>query len=380
MNALPENILTGCQKNGVTEFTALQKTIMGDLCLGSDVCVVSPAGTGKTLAVIFAALYRLGVLPEPSHVLIITGNGIHSEDIGQKLTVLGAHVEGLHVYVRNRRSNFLHVRDCERGRNIFVCTPGTAIDFLERCSGAEVITRNFASIFLIDADSTLGTLQSFEKIKKTMAYIPKRTHRAILTNSLSDAVKANAKTIVGPTPKRHLSPHKNLVHWFIYCSNAAQRLAMLQELLKVNPFKQGIIFCTGPNSSGVVHRALASKLQLNCAILSSDSFAEARRAIEHFNKSDVAYIIAHEYSPVQLLCQLDCRLVINYDIRVAGTYLKRVSVTGVVKKKVHAISIIDDTQAEFFEQVEKVCKVQLSELPETVAEVLMDDTPLPIPK
>merc|ERR1719242_302335 len=63
---LPDWIKSGCSAETgnendavIKKFNKVQEKIIGDLCLGNDNVIVSPAGSGKSVALIIAAFYRL---------------------------------------------------------------------------------------------------------------------------------------------------------------------------------------------------------------------------------------------------------------------------------------------------------------------------------
>merc|ERR1711920_901886 len=170
---------------------------------------------------------------------------------------------------------------------------------------------------------------------------------------------------------------------FVFCPKRALRLAMLVELCKVNPYRQGIIFVCHSTEAQILQKSMMDSgskqdVVFNSKILDGDKVADANAIINSCNNGSIQYIIAHERSPLHILQNINSlklKVIINYDIRSSSSYLQRCSISTYTSasNKIHVISLIDEQQTGVYEKVEENCSVELQELPHNVAEVLCDD-------
>merc|ERR1719474_2328488 len=233
----------------IKKLNKLQEKVFGDLCLGNDSVIISPAGSGKTVALILAGFYRLYTRKAPAHVMFICSDHLHAETLTRVALKLGEDVPDLRVNKQVRGVRPVSDRQMEEGRNLFICSPGKAISLCEDWNLKEArkkLISSLVSVNILDAD-TLLTPPLFERIQKTFRYIPTNINVNFASNSYCKLMERNLKLLVtldSPKTKMHRldHDHDNLKFWFIF-SEANMRQTMLKELCKVNPYRQGIIYC-----------------------------------------------------------------------------------------------------------------------------------------
>eukprot|EP01083_Nonionella_stella_P024861 68490_1 len=82
---------------------------------------------------------------------------------------LGESVPDLNVIEQVRGSRYIPNRLLNEGRNIFICTPGKAINLCE--NGANALTERLQSVTIFDCD-TLLVNPLFLKLKSTFKWVP----------------------------------------------------------------------------------------------------------------------------------------------------------------------------------------------------------------
>jgi len=365
------------------KFNPLQSKIIGDLCLGNDCIVVGSAGSGKTTAIVLSAFYRLYTKKAPAHALFIAADHIHALILQEFCRKLGEFVPDLRVVDQVRGSRFVNQRMLEEGRNVFICTPGKAVGLCE--TGRNALTENLVSVSIFDGDSLLVD-PLFNKLKQTFKWIPQNINVNIVSCSTCTTMQKNMGALLdlssSKTKKYNFTKMDNLKFWFIFCGQRRLRVPMLVELCKVNPYRQGIIFVSDPPQAQILQSSLKENKQevvINSKILEIESIADTNATINSYNNGSIQYIIAHEFSPIHMLYKintLNLKIIINFELRAASSYLKRCMISKYINKcnKIHVISLIDDDQTALYEEVEKVCAVQLEELPSNVADVLDQDS------
>eukprot|EP00485_Elphidium_margaritaceum_P022900 CAMPEP_0202710562 /NCGR_PEP_ID=MMETSP1385-20130828/22520_1 /ASSEMBLY_ACC=CAM_ASM_000861 /TAXON_ID=933848 /ORGANISM="Elphidium margaritaceum" /LENGTH=1596 /DNA_ID=CAMNT_0049370129 /DNA_START=389 /DNA_END=5179 /DNA_ORIENTATION=- len=389
MKQFPDWIRSGC-KSQVQELNALQQKIVPDLCVGHDSIVVSPAGSGKATAVLLASLYRLYSKKAPTHILLICADHIHVEQLRRRCLALGESVPDLNVIPQISRGINVRPHHLQQGRNVFICTPGKAINLCEcgqspQESGRNSLIDNLVSVTIFDSD-TLLVDPLFNKLKSTFRYLPVTINVNFVSNSFCQEMKVNIMEnklldFDADTCKKQLlhRDYDNLKFWFVFCPQRSVRVPMLKELCKLNPYSQGLIYCGGGNQARIVQDALKSgEPSFSSRILETENMTDINEVINAYNAGNVQYIIANDFSPIHMLSQIDPKLlkvVINFELRSSSTFLKRACVAKYesAHKKVHYISLIDEGQSAVYEQVEANCNVSLVELPPNVNEVLIDE-------
>mmetsp|Transcript_1335 Transcript_1335/g.2618 ORF Transcript_1335/g.2618 Transcript_1335/m.2618 type:complete len:163 (-) Transcript_1335:33-521(-) len=150
---------------------------------------------------------------------------------------------------------------------------------------------------------------------------------------------------------------------------------MLKELCKRNPYSQGIIFCGGGQQCEIVKDALDSgNPSFSSAVLESNNVKCVNEIINAYKLGAIQYILVNDYSPLHTLHQVDPKIIINFELRKASSFLKRACIAKYQssRNKIHYISILDENQSTTYEQVEANFRVSLVELPSNVSEVLAD--------
>merc|ERR1719242_1203615 len=227
----------------IKKFNKVQEKIIGDLCLGNDNVIVSPAGSGKSMALIIAAFYRLYTKKAPAHVMFICADHLHAETLTNVCLKLGAHVPDLTINKQVRGERYVQDRQLDAGRNIFICSPGKAIALCEDFQlkkARDKLINNLVSVNLFDADQLLAE-PLLDRVQQTFRYIPTNINVNFVSNSYCQTMERNLKMLVSlesPKTKKHILDHNhdNLKFWFIF-SEGSLKMTMLKELCKVNPYR-----------------------------------------------------------------------------------------------------------------------------------------------
>jgi len=399
LEKMPEWIVKGCTAKTdnendpvITKLNGLQQKVVPDMCLGNDSIVVSAAGSGKTIAVILAAFYRLYTRKAPAHIMFICVDHLHVQILTRLCMKLGQFVPDLNVNAQVRGSRYVTARQLNEGRNIFVCSPGKAISLAEDYegkTGRQELINHLVAVNIFDCDSLL-TDPMFGKLQQTFKYIPTNINVNFVSNSYCLEMEKNIKQLVNldaPNTHKHMlhKEYNNLKFWFVFCGQRHLRVPMLAELVKVNPFRQGVIFTTTPQQARTVMDAMIqlgrkAGTDFKARLLESEGIGEASEVISAYNSGSIQYIIAFNMSPIHLLQKIkpkNLKMIVNFELRNSSAYLKRAQICRYQSKnkKIHVISLIDQDQTRVYEQVEENCKVTLIELPSNVQSVLKDDSP-----
>eukprot|EP01084_Bolivina_argentea_P092433 166284_1 len=283
------------------------------------------------------------------HIIFIAVDRLHVEILKAETVRLSEYVPGLKVIKQIPGSSWTNVQFSE-GRNIFICSPGKAINLCE--NGKNYLIKKLLSVSVFDSD-TLLVNRLWLKIKRLFKWIPTDIHVNFVSNSICEEMKMNIKQLINytsPNTKKHiLNDYDNLKFWWVSCGERYYRLPMLNQLCKMNPYGQGVIFCDTAYQAVHIKHSLESRSNFKCKILHSFSMKEINDIIHSYNNGSIQYIIAHEYkSPIYMLHQLDpLQIIIDFEIWNPSSYLKRANIGKYIsKKKIHIISIMDRNQTQ----------------------------------
>lgn len=238
-------------------FGKLQRTVIPDLCQGNDSIVVAPPGSGKSISVILASMQRLHVRKAPCHILFVAVDHVHVETLHDEcIEFRNMYFPKLMIYEQVRGSPHFKESKFQEGQNIFICSPNRAIEI---CGFAR---KDLVSVNIFDSDILLVE-PSWTGMKSLFKYIPSNININFISNSYCLEVDKTIEQLIdfdSDDTKKHLltNNYDNLKFWFIYCGQRNLRLPILQELCKVNPYKQGIIYTFSPFQASVIQDGLLS--------------------------------------------------------------------------------------------------------------------------
>jgi len=141
--------------------------------------------------------------------------------------------------------------------------------------------------------------------------------------------------------------------------NSDQKQHFLVQLLKQYANQQVIVFTKTKLSASKLARAL-ERDQIPCSAIHGDKSQKERiEALDAFKAGTIHALVATDVA-ARGLDITDLPLVINYEISTAPEdYVHRIGRTGRAGAKGIAISLIDEDETKYFDEIEKLIKKQI---------------------
>jgi superfamily II DNA/RNA helicase len=348
-------------KDNIGEFNALQKEIVPLITAGQPAFCFAPAGAGKSTAAVIGALYRVFVKKDPSQVIIATPTAIMATEIGALCQTLGAGVPDLHVYSLLRDRSVPDAAKVANGRNIFVAPAGIAAMLVDRCG--EMISDNTVAVIVLSCEVQLGQVavrNTFDLFRKVPASIPV----TLFASAWNTELEKKAREILpdAATPVIDYRASHKVNHWYSLTAFDMKREVLIKAA-KENPFKQGLIFVDKTSEANEINTALNKAGVTAMAVGEAGFKRELSNAISKFQSSEVQYLVIAANAALNSLWRTKAQLVINFNIQSFDQYSTRSSVVSSEGgSPIEMITIISTDRADFFDNLEDVCGVEMTEV------------------
>lgn len=360
---------------GISQFNEVQKKVMADLCNAKDAVIVSPPGTGKTVAIILSSIYRLLHSDNMDQtILFVAIDTMHVSIIRSLCKQFTAHIPNMNVLSQFSPQEKFEIT----GKNICICTAGRTLNFFENV--VDESKCNLCSLVIFDADALWVDHSLVDKIKKIFSYIPAQgVSFHFISNSYSIKMEQNMKAVLHDryqnSIKHFLRQHDCFKYWRVDIDQNTKRMQKFLQILEQNPFKQGIINCKDAKVAKNLKHAMQKKFETR--ILGTSYSNEVRTSAKGYNNGSVSYIISHKFSPISYLTEHiesdKLRVIINYQIKRSETLLRRCAIRKYksTSDEIHIISLFDQNEKSLISEIEEnVVNDRMQSLPMNFGEIL----------
>lgn len=334
---------------GFDQLTPIQEQAFSPIQEGQNLLLVSPTGTGKTLAYLLPSLLKLK--PKKSQQLLILAP--NTELAGQIFEVTKTWAELINLNAQLFISGSSQKRQIERlkkGPEILIGTPGRIFELIKL---KKIKMMSVDTIILDEFDQLLGDSQE-HFVQKITHHVPK-THQLIYVSATQaiDTAKLADKTQTLDLSQEKL---ETIEHYYLMVDKR-QRLDTLRKFANI-PSLRGLVFFNSLADLG----AAEERLQFagaSAVSLASDINVKFRKTIlEKFKNHEFSLLLATDLVSRGIdIDQLE--LVINYDVpRQKDDYTHRSGRTGRMGKQGMVITFIshpeDLKKLKKFAQVKEV--------------------------
>ncbi|TWT16638.1 DEAD/DEAH box helicase [Streptococcus sp. sy010] len=332
---------------GFTQLTPVQEQAFSPIQEGQNLLLVSPTGTGKTLAYLLPSLLKLQ--PKKSQQLLILAP--NTELAGQIFDVTKTWAEHLNLTTQLFISGSSQKRQIERlkkGPEILIGTPGRIFELIKL---KKIKMMSVDTIILDEFDQLLGDSQE-HFVQKITHHVPK-THQLVYV-SATQAIEESK--LVENTLTLDLSQQKlNTIEHYYLSIEKRQRLDILRKFSNI-PNLRGLVFFNSLADLGAAEERLQFS-RASVVSLASDINVKFRKTIlEKFKNHEISLLFATDL--VSRGIDIDAlELVINYDVpRQKEDYTHRSGRTGRMGKKGMVITLI--SHPEDLKKLKKFTRVQ----------------------
>lgn len=228
-------------KLGVTQLNPMQLATSEAFANQENLILLSPTGTGKTLAFLLPVVLQVNPTCEEVQVVILVPSRELAIQIEQVMRQMGTGLKVNAVY--GGRAGHKDRLEIKHRPAVLVGTPGRIADHLRR----EVIDNSFIQTLILDEfDKSLEI--GFEVEMREIIQLLPQVRRKILTSATQGVAIPNFVGLKSPQVIDYLSNKITQLELKLVLSPTKDKLETLGELLAQLGSKKGIIFCNFKDS------------------------------------------------------------------------------------------------------------------------------------
>ncbi|MES2837669.1 MAG: DEAD/DEAH box helicase [Bacteroidota bacterium] len=244
-----QNIL---DKLGIEALNPMQVEAFKKITINTEVVLLSPTGTGKTVAFLLPIIAKLDADCAEVQALIIVPSRELALQIEQVVRKMGSGFKTNALY--GGRAGSEDKIDLKHKPAILIGTPGRIADHLRRESFS---TNDIKTLVLDEFDKSLEV--GFENEMRDIVYALPKVRKKILTSATNKKEIPSFLALKKPVYIDYLHEENEKLEIKIIASNANNKLDSLVETLSHIGNEPGIVFCNFKDSIEDVSNFLASK-------------------------------------------------------------------------------------------------------------------------
>jgi len=273
------------QKLGIEKLNKMQEQAHEAILSHNEVMLLSPTGTGKTLAFLLPIIQQLKPGLEEIQVLILVPSRELALQIETVTREMGSGYKANAVY--GGRAGSKDKYDLKHPPAILIGTPGRVADHIRR----ENLSTEFITTLVLDEfDKSLET--GFEKeMKEIIAALP-ALEKKILTSATQKAAVPSFVNFKSPQKLNFLSEKTNHLELKVVSSKSDTKLNMLYKLLTQTGKGRGIVFCSLKETLEEVSDFLRSKKVEHASFYGGMEQLDRERGLITFRNSTHRILLA----------------------------------------------------------------------------------------
>ncbi len=292
---VPSPFREALEARGFEELTAVQRAVLVEELVDSDLRVSSQTGSGKTVALglVLGRMFQAqGIVPgRAPFALVITPTRELAAQVAAELTWLFAPVQARVVVVTGGTSAGRERADIHKGAALVVGTPGRLLDHLRRGS---LDPSKVRAVVLDEADRMLD-MGFTEDLRAILDAVPegRRTHMVSATFPrevlrLADAYQTNAVDVEGT---RRGDANADIAH-VVHIVPGGDRESAIVNLLLLAPDELTLAFTRTREGASQLAQSL-SRAGFSVAALTGEmEQSERTRALESFKVGNTKVLVA----------------------------------------------------------------------------------------
>ncbi|WP_229007406.1 DEAD/DEAH box helicase [Methylophilus sp. Leaf408] len=363
---LAEPLLKAIEESGYTTPTPIQAQAIPLALERKDLMAGAQTGTGKTAAFSLPILHTL--LPHaststspakhPIRALVLAPTRELAIQVYDNIKTYAKHTSLRSLVVYGGVDIKTQTPILKTGVEILVATPGRLLDHVEQ----KTLSLSQVQFLVLDEADRMLDMGFMPDLKRILALLPKQRQNLMFSATFSDEIKRLADAFLNqPTlieVARSNATNDN-VEQKAFLVNTDKKERFLVQLLKQYASQQVIIFTKTKLSASKLARAL-ERAEVPCSAIHGDKSQKERiEALDAFKAGSIHALVATDVAARGLDIS-DLPLVINYEISTSPEdYVHRIGRTGRAGAKGIAISLIDEEETKYFDDIEKLIKKQI---------------------
>ena len=361
-----EALLEGIDASNYVKATPVQEQVIPPILAGKDIIASAQTGTGKTAAFL---------LPVMNHLL-----GHHEDGVVGALIIvptrelaiqIAQHIEGLSyftnlssiaIYGGGDAQNFVAEKKAlQMGADIIVCTPGRMIAHLNM---GYVNFKKLKFLVLDEADRMLD-MGFQDDISRIIKYLPEKRQNLLFSATMPEKIRALARKILHQPVEINIAISKppEKIKQRAYVVYDAQKLSLIQKILKDHQYKNALIFCSKKQTVKQLTRDLKRAGLVVDEIHSDLEQAARENVLGAYASGRIPLLVATDILSRGIdIDTID--LVINYDVPSDGEdYVHRIGRTARAEADGSAYTLINEADQKKFAGIEHLLGKEVEKVP-----------------
>jgi ATP-dependent RNA helicase SrmB len=341
---LPEPLLRGLAKAGLTTPTRVQQQVIPAVLSGADLLVSAATGSGKTLAFLLPIMQQLldrRVAQNSPRVLVLVPTRELARQIQTHFMAVGSYTR-LTVEVITGGENRGHqISRLRRNPDLLIATPGRLVEHLE-IGEAELDELQYLVLDEADrmldmgfAEQVLAILGHCRRERQSLLFSATLQQRGL--DDLAAHLLRQPRTLIMDVVR---APHPDIRHQLLLSDAFEHKRQQLHWLLCNEPADKTLVFVNKRERAEQLGNWLIGQQQ-RCAVLHGElDQPERKRVMRLFRDGRVSVLIATDLA-ARGLDVPGVQRVVNFDVPRAGEdYLHRSGRTGRAGEQGTAVTLV----------------------------------------
>lgn len=356
-------ILGALRNQGFSAPTPIQAQAIPPALEGKDVLGIAQTGTGKTAAFTLPILQHLSALkgkpaPKTARVLILSPTRELAAQIHQSVQSFSRRMRLSSAVVFGGVGKGPQARQCQRGLDILVATPGRLRDLME--DGA--IGLQDVSILVLDEADRMLDMGFAPEVRRLAKAMPHDRQTVLFSATMPKDIAALAAELMTDPVRVEVAPESTPVDRIdqkLLFVDRVRKAPLLRRILEEEGVERAIIFTKTKRGADKVCKNLKQDGFKAAAIHGDKSQGARRQALADFAKGRTTILVATDLAARGI--DVDgITHVINYDLPVdAESYVHRIGRTARAGNTGIALSFCAPDEVEFLQAIQKLTKLTI---------------------
>ena len=360
-----EALLEGIAASNYVKATPVQEQVIPPILAGKDIIASAQTGTGKTAAFL---------LPVMNHLLSHHVDGVVGALIivpTRELAIqIAQHIEGLSYFTNlssiaiygggDAQSFVTEKKALQMGADIIVCTPGRMIAHLNM---GYVNFKKLRFLVLDEADRMLD-MGFQDDINRIIKYLPEKRQNLLFSATMPEKIRSLARKILHQPAEINIAISKPpaKIKQFAYVLHDAQKIPVVQKILKEHTYKNALIFCSKKQTVKQLTRDLKRAGLVVDEIHSDLEQAARENVLGAYASGRIPLLVATDILSRGIdIDTID--LVINFDVPSDGEdYVHRIGRTARAEAEGSAYTLINEMDQRKFAGIERLLEKEVEKL------------------
>lgn len=361
--ALDDRLRKAIAEVGYETPTPIQEKAIPYLLDGRDLIGCAQTGTGKTAAFLLPILHRLAATPAKApcsekgaghpRALILSPTRELAAQTAHNLVDYSKYTRTHYAIVFGGVSQFLQVKDLQRGAEVVVATPGRLIDLMTQ----GVVYLDRIEEFVLDEADRMLDMGFFPDIRRIIGKLPETRHSMFFSATLSPQIRKLAGELVHDPMQIEISPERptvDRISQHVMCVEKGNKDNLLMYLLENHPeWNKVMVFARTRHGADRVERKLRRADVKVAAIHSDKTQSKRTRALDGFRDGRVRVLVATDIASRGIdVPAVD--LVVNMELPdETESYVHRIGRTARAGESGIAISFVSPEERSRLKAVER---------------------------